>query len=75
MPRGHTSFHEWSVGQVADRIGARATLGLIGLVQYHTGIPAVLVALHVAGAAACTAGTAALWASMRQRTESEPLAR
>ena len=21
MPRGHTSFHEWSVGQVADRSG------------------------------------------------------
>jgi len=45
--------------------------GLIGFVQYHTGIPAVLVALHVAGATACTAATAALWASMRQRTESQ----
>lgn len=51
-----------------------AAQGLVGLVQYHTGVPAVLVALHVAGAAACTAGTAGLWASMRQRTESEPLA-
>jgi cytochrome c oxidase assembly protein subunit 15 len=45
-----------------------ATQGLIGVVQYHTGVPAVLVALHVAGAAGCTAATAALWASMRQRT-------
>jgi cytochrome c oxidase assembly protein subunit 15 len=45
-----------------------ATQGLIGVVQYHTGVPAVLVALHVAGAAGCTVATAALWASMRQRT-------
>lgn len=52
-----------------------AAQGLIGMVQYHTGIPAVLVALHVAGAAACTVGTAALWASMRQRTKPEALAR
>jgi len=51
-----------------------AAQGLIGFVQYHTGVPAALVALHVAGAAACTVGTAALWASMRQRTEPEPLA-
>ena len=40
---------------------------LIGVVQFFTGVPAVLVAMHVAGAAACTACTAALWASMRQR--------
>ena len=51
-----------------------AAQGLVGFVQYHTGIPAVLVALHVAGAAACTAATAALWASMRQRTKPETLA-
>jgi len=49
--------------------------GAIGFVQYHTGVPAVLVAFHVAGAAACTAGTAALWASMRQRPQSEPFTR
>lgn len=47
--------------------------GLIGVVQYFTGVPAVLVALHVAGAALCTAATAALWASMRQRTQPEPV--
>ncbi|MBV8349507.1 MAG: heme A synthase, partial [Mycolicibacterium sp.] len=40
---------------------------LVGVVQYYTGVPAALVAVHVAGAAACTAGTAALWASMRKR--------
>lgn len=59
------------------RAGVLAALvcgqGLIGVVQYYTGVPAALVALHVAGAAACTAATAALWASMRQRTEPEAL--
>lgn len=46
----------------------------VGTAQYYTGIPAALVALHVAGAAACTAATAALWASMRQRAEPQPVA-
>jgi heme a synthase len=41
----------------------------IGTVQFFTGVPAALVAVHVAGAAACTAATAALWASMRERTQ------
>jgi cytochrome c oxidase assembly protein subunit 15 len=48
---------------------------LVGTVQYFTGVPAGLVAVHVAGAAAVTAATAALWASMRQRTKPEPLER
>lgn len=47
----------------------------VGTTQYFTGVPAALVAVHVAGAAACTAATAALWASMRERAEPEPLAR
>ena len=47
--------------------------GLVGTVQFFTGVPAALVAIHVAGAAACTAATAALWASMRQRAKTEPL--
>jgi cytochrome c oxidase assembly protein subunit 15 len=47
--------------------------GLVGTVQYFTGVPAALVAVHVAGAAACTAATAALWASMRERAEPEPV--
>lgn len=47
--------------------------GLVGTVQFFTGVPAALVAVHVAGAAACTAATAALWASMRQRAEPEPV--
>lgn len=47
--------------------------GLVGVVQFYTGVPAALVAMHVAGAATCTAATAALWASMRERTEPQPI--
>ncbi|HEY1439622.1 MAG TPA: heme A synthase, partial [Mycobacterium sp.] len=47
----------------------------VGTTQYFTGVPAALVAVHVAGAAACTAATAALWASMRERAQPESLAR
>jgi cytochrome c oxidase assembly protein subunit 15 len=47
--------------------------GLVGTVQFYTGVPAALVAVHVAGAAACTAATSALWASMRERSEPEPV--
>jgi cytochrome c oxidase assembly protein subunit 15 len=46
---------------------------LIGTVQFFTGVPAALVALHVGGAAFCTAATAALWASMRERAQPQPL--
>ncbi|WP_286149228.1 heme A synthase [Mycobacterium sp. IS-1496] len=64
---------------VLIRLGVLAAIvvaqGTVGAVQFVTGVPAALVAVHVAGAAACTAATAALWASMRQRTESEALER
>lgn len=50
-----------------------AAQALVGRVQYALGVPAALVAVHVAGAALCTAATAALWASMRQRAEPEPV--
>ena len=56
-------------------VGVVLVQGLIGFVQYHTGVPATLVALHVAGAAACTVGTAVLWASMRERAQTESLTR
>jgi cytochrome c oxidase assembly protein subunit 15 len=52
-----------------------AAQALVGRVQYAIGVPAELVALHVAGAAACTAATSALWASMRERTEPETVER
>jgi cytochrome c oxidase assembly protein subunit 15 len=47
--------------------------GIVGTVQFFTGVPAALVAVHVLGAAACTAATAALWASMRERPKPEPV--
>jgi cytochrome c oxidase assembly protein subunit 15 len=54
------------LGVLVLLVFAQAT---VGTVQFFTGVPAALVAVHVAGAAACTAATAALWASMRERTE------
>ena len=48
-----------------------ALQGMVGTVQFFTGVPAALVAVHVAGAAICTAATAALWASMRPRALAE----
>jgi cytochrome c oxidase assembly protein subunit 15 len=65
------------VRPVLVRLGVLVALvcaqGLVGTVQFFTGVPPALVALHVAGAAACTAATAALWASMRERAEPEPI--
>ncbi|HEY7052142.1 MAG TPA: heme A synthase [Mycobacterium sp.] len=49
--------------------------GAVGTIQYFTGVPAALVAVHVAGAAAVTAATSALGASMRERTQPEPVQR
>lgn len=46
---------------------------VVGTVQFFTGVPAALVAVHVAGAAICTAATAALWTSMRERAEPQPV--
>jgi len=48
-----------------------ALQGMVGTVQFFTGVPAALVAVHVAGAAICTAATSALWASMRPRALAE----
>lgn len=46
---------------------------VVGAVQFYLGVPAALVAVHVAGAVLSTAATAALWASMRERTQPEAL--
>lgn len=51
-------------------IGLVLAQSLIGVVQYFTDVPAALVAIHVGGAALCTAATATLWASLHTR---EPL--
>ncbi|GGK38974.1 COX15/CtaA family protein [Nocardia camponoti] len=48
-------------------LGLVVAQGAVGVVQYFTDVPAALVAVHVGGAAACTAATAALWASLRTR--------
>ncbi len=62
---------------IMKRLGVLIALvlaqGVVGSVQFFTGVPAGLVALHVAGAAACTAATAALFASMRERTQPQTL--
>lgn len=56
---------------VRDRLfvllGLVVAQSLVGIVQYFTDVPAALVAIHVGGAALCTAATAALWASLRTR--------
>ena len=65
--------------RVMVRLGVLLALvcgqGLLGAVQYLIGVPAALVAIHVAGAAACTAATSALWAAMRERAQPEPIER
>jgi len=68
-------FGLWAVGaqrpvliRLYVLLGLVLAQGLVGAVQFFTGVPAALVAVHVAGAGACTAATAALWASLRQRT-------
>jgi heme a synthase len=59
--------------RLAVLLAVVAAQALVGRVQYALEVPAVLVAVHVAGAAICTAATAALWASMRQRAQPEPV--
>ncbi len=49
-------------------LGLVLAQSLIGLVQFWTDVPAVLVVMHVAGAGLCTAATAAVWCAGRVRT-------
>ncbi|MCW4353172.1 heme A synthase [Hoyosella sp. YIM 151337] len=49
-------------------IGIAAAQAALGVIQYFMQVPAYLVPIHIAGAAACTAATAALWSSMSVRT-------
>lgn len=53
--------------RLAVLLGIVLAQSAVGVVQYFTGVPEVLVAVHVAGAAACTAATAALWVATRDR--------
>jgi cytochrome c oxidase assembly protein subunit 15 len=43
--------------------------GALGLVQYLTGVPEMLVSLHVLGAASVVVAMAALWTSCRIRDQ------
>jgi cytochrome c oxidase assembly protein subunit 15 len=44
----------------------------IGVTQYLLDVPAALVAIHVGGAAACVAATAALWAELNRPQDPAP---
>lgn len=55
--------HRALLGRVWLLLGVVLAQGLVGLVQYYTGVPEVLVAVHVAGAGAVTAALAAVWAA------------
>ncbi|MFD7656153.1 heme A synthase [Actinosynnema sp. NPDC059797] len=48
-------------------VGVVVAQGALGMVQYWTGVPEVLVSLHVLGAGAVVVATAALWVSTRER--------
>jgi cytochrome c oxidase assembly protein subunit 15 len=48
-------------------VGVVLAQGTLGVVQYATGVPEVLVALHVLGAAAVVVAMAALWTGCRVR--------
>ncbi|QFZ22023.1 COX15/CtaA family protein [Saccharothrix syringae] len=55
-------------------VGVVLAQGTLGLVQYWTGVPEVLVSLHVLGAGAVVVATAALWVSTRERPRAAHLA-
>ena len=55
-----------------DLLVVQLAQGVIGYVQYFTGLPVVLVLLHMAGAVLITAYTARLlWAVRGPRTEAD----
>lgn len=66
--RGDTALR----GRALLLLAVVAAQGLVGLVQYYTGVPEVLVAVHVAGAAATVAATAAVWAGTTTRVGAQP---
>jgi cytochrome c oxidase assembly protein subunit 15 len=48
-------------------VGVVLAQGTLGIVQYWTGVPEVLVSLHVLGAGAVVVATAGLWVASRSR--------
>jgi cytochrome c oxidase assembly protein subunit 15 len=55
----------WSRYRIA--LAVVTAQGALGLVQYWTGVPEVLVSLHVLGAASVVIAVASLWVSTRDR--------
>jgi cytochrome c oxidase assembly protein subunit 15 len=55
-------------------VGVVLAQGTLGVVQYLTGVPEVLVSLHVLGAASVVVAMAAFWASCRVRGHEPPVA-
>jgi heme a synthase len=53
-------------------VGVVVAQGALGMVQYWTGVPEVLVSLHVLGAGAVVVATAALWVASRERADVIP---
>lgn len=61
------------LGRLAVLVALVVAQALVGIAQFYSGIPPALVAIHVAFAVLCTGGTAALWATLRERTQAAPL--
>lgn len=59
--------HTWR--RYAMLVAVVLAQGALGAVQYATGVPEVLVSLHVLGAAAVVVAMAALWTGCRTRDE------
>jgi cytochrome c oxidase assembly protein subunit 15 len=55
-------------------VGVVVAQGALGAAQYATGVPEVLVSLHVLGAALSTVAAAMLWTATRDRGPAEPAA-
>jgi heme a synthase len=53
-------------------VGVVLGQGTLGFVQFFTGVPSVLVVVHVFGAMLVTVALAALWAGSRERGPAEP---
>lgn len=63
--RGHRGETVWR--RYLTLLAVVAAQGCLGFVQYWTGVPEVLVSLHVLGAASVVIAAAALWTAARDR--------
>ncbi|MGH3931869.1 MAG: COX15/CtaA family protein [Pseudonocardiaceae bacterium] len=65
LPAVHVPTHTWRRYTVL--VGVVLAQGTLGVVQYLTGVPELLVSLHVLGAVTVVVAMAALWAGCRIR--------